>query len=268
MFKDEREKLNAWYQQLLLDMRQLDLKASLVKVLLICWVWSALASEIFFNSFLFMPATMVLFLPVVFFLFEYVKIYKIIQLQDKMKFFFELVASFIQGGKVIDTALGSAYERMLEDTTLPTDFKQVIQGNQQKLRLNLDQKYSLKALGDYTALESIARVDWICDYCVASGLEIDDVYLQCARNLGRQQIFRRELMHQLNAKQQEFMLMILAPGFVKLMTTAMMGSYFEVNANPFVEAMTGLTLTGMYVLACCLYLYTYNQMLRGTYENF
>lgn len=268
MFKDERKRLKAWYSQLKIDLQRLEMKRSLIKVILACTIWSILISEIFFNSVFYAPLTWLLFSPVLFFLIEYVKICKLIQLQDKIKYCFELIASLIQGGQVIDTALTSAYQTMLNDSQLPQDLKCLFEVHIQKIKLNLDHKYSVKDLGEYTALKSIARVDWVCAYCVASGLEIDDVYLQCARNLGRQQIFRRELLHQLNTKQQEFIIMILAPGFVKVATSAMMGTYFHIEGSLMAEVTTGILLSIMYISACCMYLYTYNQMLRGTYENF
>lgn len=267
MFKDEIQKLRLWYRQFIDDQNALEIKSGNTKAFIFYLVWTTVLSEIFFNSIVYVPITLLLFSPLLFFLFEYVKIYKKIQIQDKIKYIFELTASYLQGGLVIDSALMKAFDVSLGDEELPKGLRSIIQENIYRLKFNLENKYSLASIGNFASTKSISRIDWICEYCVQSGLEIDSVYLQCARSLGRQQIYRRELLKKLSAKQQEFSLMMIAPVFVKFGTASMMGEYFTSKNGVSSEIFLGITLSLMYVCACSLYLYTNNQMLRGTYEN-
>lgn len=267
MFKDERELIRRFVESYKINQRALELRKLNRLAMSLYVFWALVMSQVFFNSIALVPITLILFLPSLFFLLEYVKIYKIIQIQERVKYLFEQVASLLKGGFIIDNALVKTFEDSIKDEMYPVGLREIFKSLSHKLRFNMADKYSLKAIGDYAKIPTISRIDWICDYCIKSGLEIESVFLQVARTLGRQQIYRRALLQKLNSKQQEFILMLVAPIFVKIGTQAMMKDFFTTGSKSLSEIGLGVVLTVLYSVACSLYLATNNHMLRGTYEN-
>lgn len=198
-----------------------------IKIIAIWVIWSLWTSITLFKHWLFIPIVMILMSGIIYWLLKKeIQNLKWTCLQ-KMKLFFEMMASEISSGQSFNMAMERCIQIIETEKDTPTYLKKSLQRLRKKAHLQVSGNEYFSSIGEELSYPSLVHIDGMISLSLETGVRVDELLSFFAQQMNEDLMMVKAFNSKLSQKRNEFYIMLQVPCLSIWFMESVMEGYFN-----------------------------------------